>query len=220
MLQRIALLVLLFLGSVCVADTINYGTLDPSYYKYIKFYQKTTDKEIAELVQNLDEASKKTGLFLGLSVGALGNDVASNLKKDYLFAYGAKFGYQSFIPSIFEKLFLPNYVGRRIYIQYLATESKEEPLGRLDFSTIAVNGDLMIDLPVWKGLSAGIIAGIGLGSMIHGYNANSEFAAMLNTGFGVTFFGHNRLELELKFITDKNIEWLGALFMAGYQYVF
>ncbi|PAF43193.1 hypothetical protein [Helicobacter sp. 11S02596-1] len=220
MLRRVALLVLLFLGSVVAKETIDYGTLDPSYYPYIKFYQKTTDKEIADLVQNLNEADKKTGLFLGLSAGAFSNDVSSDLQNNYLFAYGAKFGYQSFIPSIFEKLFLPNYVGRRIYIQYLGTKGKEEALGRLGFSFIGVNGDVMIDLPVFKNFSAGVIAGIGLGSMIHSYNANSEFGVMANAGFGVTIFGHNRLEFELKLITDKNIEWLGALFMTGYQYVF
>ncbi|PAF47531.1 hypothetical protein BKH46_03640 [Helicobacter sp. 12S02634-8] len=220
MSQRVVFLVLLFAGVVFSQDSINYNKLDPSYYKYIKLYQPSTDADVAALIANLNEAQEKTGLFLGLSVGALDNDITSNLQKDYLFAYGAKFGYQSFMPSVFEKLFMPNYVGRRIYIQYLASQTQEDAMGKLNFSMVAISGDLLIDLPVWRGFGAGVILGIGLGSMVHGYDANSEFGAILNTGFGVTLFGHNRLELELKLITDREVKWTGALFMAGYQYVF
>lgn len=219
-MRRIGVLLCLFLGFVSAQDDLNYGSLDPSYYRYMKLYGKTSDKDIKKLINNIDEAHKKTGLFLGISGGYFSNDVTSDNEGDYLFAYGAKFGYQSFLPSFFESIFLPNYVGRRIYIQYIGTVGKERPLGKLDFSSIFINGDMMIDVPIFNGFAAGVIMGMGLGSMTYNYNANSEFGAMINAGFGITFFSHNRLELELKLITNKNIDWMGTLFMAGYQYVF
>ncbi|PAF51658.1 hypothetical protein [Helicobacter sp. 13S00477-4] len=219
-MRQIIILMCLFAGMLYASGEVDYNKLDPSYYRYLKFYQKTSDKDIAELIDNIDQAHKKTGLFLGINIGYFGNDLVSTAQKDYLFAYGAKFGYQSFLPSFFEKLFLPNYVGRRLYIQYFATKSKEESLGKLNFSSITLNGDMLIDLPIWRGFGAGIIAGIGLGSMVRGYSASPELSAMLNTGFGVTLFGHNRLELELKIITNKSIDWMGTLFTLGYQYVF
>lgn len=219
-MRRIGVLLCLFLGFVYAQDDLNYSSLDPSYYRYMKLYDKTSDKDIKKLINNIDEAHKKTGLFLGVSGGYFSNDVTSDDEGDYLFAYGAKFGYQSFLPSFFESIFLPNYVGRRIYIQYIGTVGKERPLGKLDFSSIFINGDMMIDVPLFKGFAAGVIMGMGLGSMTYNYNANSEFGAMVNAGFGITFFSHNRLELELKLITNKDIDWMGTLFMAGYQYVF
>lgn len=219
-MRRIGVLLCLFLGFVYAQDDLNYGSLDPSYYRYMKLYGKTSDKDIKKLINNIDEAHKKTGLFLGVSGGYFSNDVTSDNEGDYLFAYGAKFGYQSFLPSFFESIFLPNYVGRRIYIQYIGTVGKERPMGKLDFSSIFINGDMMIDVPLFKGFAAGVIMGMGLGSMTYNYNANSEFGAMVNAGFGITFFSHNRLELELKLITNKDIDWMGTLFMAGYQYVF
>lgn len=219
-MRRIGVLLCLFLGFVYTQDDLNYGSLDPSYYRYMKLYDKTSDKDIKKLISNIDEAHKKTGLFLGVSGGYFSNDVTSDDEGDYLFAYGAKFGYQSFLPSFFESIFLPNYVGRRIYIQYIGTVGKERPMGKLDFSSIFINGDMMIDVPLFKGFATGVIMGMGLGSMTYNYNANSEFGAMVNAGFGITFFSHNRLELELKLITNKDIDWMGTLFMAGYQYVF
>lgn len=209
----------LFVGFVC-AQTINYNSLDLSYYKYIKLYHNSSDEEVARFVRNLDEARKKTGLFLGLSAGGFSNDVSSNSQKDYLFGYGVKFGYQSFLPSFFERIFYPNYVGKRVYVQFVGSNTKEETLGKLSFLSMSVNGDLLIDLPVWKGIGMGVIAGVGLGSMVHGYDADSEFMVMLNTGLGLSLFGHNRLELELKIISDKGVAWMGSLFSIGYQYVF
>ncbi|PAF43463.1 hypothetical protein BKH45_01430 [Helicobacter sp. 11S03491-1] len=207
-------------GFVCASEEVDYNSLDPSYYQYIKMHPGATYKDIAKLIKNIQEANKKTGLFIGINVAALNNNVANDAIRDYLFGYGAKFGYQTFLPSSFDSLFLPNYVGRRIYVQYLGTIGKEEPLGKMSYSSITLNGDLMIDLPIYGGFSAGMIAGIGLGSMVHGYDANSQFVAMVNTGIGITFFSKNRLEFELKLVTDKEVQWFGALFSVGYQYVF
>lgn len=209
----------LFVG-VIYAQALNYGSLDPSYYKYIKLYHSASDEEVSKLVENLNNARKKTGLFLGLSAGGFNNDISSVAQKDYLFGYGAKFGYQSFLPSFFESIFYPNYVGKRIYIQFIGSSAKEEALGKLSFLSISVNGDLLIDLPAWKGIGMGVIAGAGIGNMARNHDADSELMIMLNTGLGLSLFGHNRLELELKIISDRGISLMGSLFSIGYQYVF
>lgn len=219
MLRKLAIFFCMFM-SLYAQDDVDYDKLDPSYYKYIKLYHLTNDSQIKALINNLNAAKEKTGLFIGLNIGYLANDISSNAEQNYLFGYGAKFGYQSFKPSFFESIIKPNYVGRRIYIQYLSAIPKEDNIGKIGFSSITLNGDILIDLPIFKGYGAGIIMGAGLGNVVHGYNANSKFGGMVNAGFGVSILNHNRIELELKLIADKDIEWIGSLFTLGYQYVF
>ncbi|BDQ29180.1 hypothetical protein ASB7_10170 [Helicobacter ailurogastricus] len=122
------------------SDQIDFEHLDPKYYKYIKFYETYSDKDIKRLITDIKDAEKKTGLMIGLSTGFFYNNqirertgsatiMDNNL--NYLWAIGVRFGYQTFRPSLFAKTFRPNVVGRRIYIQYIGGCLSNQTLGAL-----------------------------------------------------------------------------------------
>lgn len=204
---------------------IDYSTLSLYYYPYIMAYHKITDKEIASLVKDLDLARKKTGVFLGIYGGWIFHNAAGN--KDYelgnFLSYGAKVGFQSFYPTLFDSISFPNKVGGRIYLQYLGSNAKELNLASLGFSAIGVSGDLMIDLPVLpltNGLEAGIIAGFGLASMIYDSSSDSRLGGIINIGTSFTLLSKHRIEGEIKLIINESLDWFGVMPMVGYSYVF
>ncbi|CRF51266.1 hypothetical protein HHE06_11310 [Helicobacter heilmannii] len=214
------------------SDQIDYEHLDPRYYKYIKFYEAYTDKRVKQLITDIQDAEKKTGLMIGLSTGFFYNNqirertgsatiTGNNL--NYLWAIGVRFGYQTFRPSLFAKTFRPNVVGRRIYIEYIGGVPKQSRFGRVAYQSAMINADLMIDpvLPfVGRYLSVGFILGVGVGVIAQGISTNSFFGMMANTGVAFNFFGHNRVELEFKLLANKDISWWGGIVHVGYQYVF
>nr|WP_240451787.1 hypothetical protein [Helicobacter sp. L8] len=211
---------------------IDYKTLDPKYYKYIKFYEKYTDQEIALLIDDIQEAEKKTGLLLGLSTGffynsairqAMQKDTIRGRQMDYLWTIGVRFGYQTYRPSLFAKTMRPNFIGRRVYIQYIGAIPKQSNVGRIGYQSATINADLMIDptLPlVQRYLSMGFLLGVGVGVVSQGTNTNSFFGMMANAGIAFSIFGHNRVELEFKILANKDVSWWGGLMHVGYQYVF
>ncbi|WP_049776998.1 hypothetical protein [Helicobacter felis] len=211
---------------------IDYKTLDPKYYKYIKFYGEYTDKEIALLIDSIKDAEKKTGLLLGVSTGFFYNSAIKHAMQEgslegknmeYLWSVGARFGYQTFRPSLFAKTMRPNFIGRRIYIQYIGAIPKQSNIGTIGYQSATINADLMIDpnLPfVRRYLSVGFLLGVGVGVVSQGNNTSSFFGMMANTGIAFSILGHNRVELELKILANKDISWWGGLMHVGYQYVF
>ncbi len=206
-------------------NLIDYSTLSLYYYPYIMAYHKITDKEIANLVRDLDLARKKTGVFLGIYGGWIFHNAAGN--KDYelgnFLSYGAKVGFQSFYPTLFDSISFPNKVGGRIYLQYLGSNAKELNLASLGFSAIGVSGDLMIDFPVLplrNGLEAGIIAGFGLASMIYDSSSDSTLGGIINIGTSFTLLSKHRIEGEIKLIINESLDWFGVMPMVGYSYVF
>lgn len=213
-------------------EGIDYETLDPKYYRYIKFYEKYSDKEIALLIDDIKAAEKKTGLIIGLSTGFFynnqirlktGSKSITGNSLNYLWAIGVRFGYQSYRPSLFAKTFRPNVIGRRIYIQYIEAVPKQASIGRVGYQSATINADLMIDpvLPlVGRYLSMGFLLGIGVGVVSQGVNTNSFFGMMLNTGIAFSVFGHNRVELAFKLLANKDVSWWGGVVNVGYQYVF
>lgn len=206
-------------------NLIDYSTLSLYYYPYIMAYHKISDKEIAALIRDLDLASKKSGVFIGIYGGWIFHNAAGN--KDYnvdnFLAYGAKIGYQSFYPTMFESLSFPNKVGGRIYLQYLGSNAKELKLSSLGFSSIGISGDVMIDLPVpltKRGLEAGVILGFGLASMIYDSNSDSTLGGIINIGTSFTLLSKHRIEGEIKLIINERLNWFGVMPMVGYSYVF
>lgn len=206
-------------------NLIDYSTLSLYYYPYIMAYHKISDKEIASLIKNLDLASKKSGVFVGVYGGWIFHNATGNknYNVDNFLAYGAKIGYQSFYPTMFESLSYPNKVGGRIYLLYLGSNAKELNLSSLGFSSIGISGDLMIDLPVpltKGGLEAGVILGFGLASMIYDSNSDSTLGGVINIGTSFTLLSKHRIEGEIKLIINERLNWFGVMPMVGYSYVF
>ncbi len=98
------------MGFYAGLNALDYDTLDPKYYKYIKYYKAYEDKEVEELIKDLKRANAKSGLILGINTGFFYNheimvrtnssSITGNIL-NYLFAYGLRFGYQTFRPSFF-----------------------------------------------------------------------------------------------------------------------
>lgn len=213
--------VCLFIFFVSVAQTkeerINYDTLDYKYYPYIVFYGDYSDKGIAKLIEDVDNGEDKSGLFLGIALGGISS---TDINQDARFSYGVKLGYQSFLPSFFERLSRPGVLGNRIYLEYHSAMSQQGVFGLEKFSNISLAYDVLLDLHVAKGWDAGIIVGIGIGNSIYGDDSNSHPSFLTNTGFGISFLKHNRVDFELKIIPSLNFDWFGGIFTVGYNYVF
>lgn len=199
---------------------VDYENLDLKYYPYIVFYGAATDDEIASIIKAIDKGEEKTGLFLGANLG--GMSVLSNQHNDekYAFAYGVRLGYQSFLPSFFDRLSKAGVFGKRIYVQYISSMSNNGIFGRDKFSSILIGGDILLEFPVIKNVDLGIIVGTGVGSMTYNSRADSDFSFLLNMGIGASFLEHHRMDFEMKILTNSSIDWFGALFMIGYGYVF
>ena len=209
--------IFLLLFSCLVAQEIDYDKLDLKYYPYIAFYEDTSDKAIKELVEAVDKGEEKTGLFLGIALGGL----TQNKDTQPYFSYGVKLGYQSFLPSFFGKLSYPGMLGDRVYIQYYSSFLSQKTIfGKERFSNISIAYDVILDLPVFRQMDAGVIVGVGLGSSIYGDNANSRLSFLINTGIGTSFWKHHRIDFELKIIPSFDLDWFCALFTLGYNYVF
>ena len=209
-------------------NLIDYSTLSLYYYPYIMAYHKISDKEIASLVKNLDASKKKSGIFIGVYGGWIFHNAAGNTDYvvDNFLAYGAKVGFQSFYPTMFDSISFPNKVGGRIYLQYLGSNAKELNLASLGFSSIGISADVLIDLPLLpmiKGknsLEAGAIAGFGLASMIYDSNSNATLGGIINIGASFTLISKHRIEGEIKLIINERLNWFGVMPMVGYSYVF
>lgn len=208
------LFVMLFCNFI-FCKNIDYDKLDLKYYPYIAFYEKFSDDEIEGLIKAVDNGEKKTGVFLGLEAGVLDN--ADNLQNA---SYGIKLGYQSFLPSFLDRLSYPGFLGMRTYIQYFSIFPQETTFGREKLSNISLAWDLLLDIPVMRNFDAGIVVGAGAGSMVYQNEANSSFSFLVNFGFGVSLFGHNRIDFELKIMTNASVDWFGAFYGVGYSYVF
>ncbi|OOP81289.1 hypothetical protein B0X28_01115, partial [Helicobacter pylori] len=168
------------MGFYAGLSALDYDTLDPKYYKYIKYYKAYEDKEVEELIRDLKRANAKSGLILGINTGFFYNheimvktnssSITGNIL-NYLFAYGLRFGYQTFRPSFFARLVKPNIIGRRIYIQYYGGAPKKAGFGSVGFQSVMLNGDFLLDFPlpfVGKYLYMGGYMGLGLGVVAHG----------------------------------------------------
>ncbi|RDU53068.1 hypothetical protein [Helicobacter sp. MIT 01-3238] len=209
-------------------NLIDYSTLSLYYYPYIMAYHKISDKEIASLIKNLDASKKKSGIFIGVYGGWIFHNAAGNTDYvvDNFLAYGAKVGFQSFYPTMFDSISFPNKVGGRIYLQYLGSNAKELNLSSLGFSSIGISADVLIDLPLLpmiKGknsLEAGAIAGFGLASMIYDSNSDATLGGIINIGASFTLISKHRIEGEIKLIINERLNWFGIMPMVGYSYVF
>ena len=200
---------------------VDYENLDLKYYPYIMFYEPDSDEEVSQLIEAVDNGESKSGLFLGLSVGGINKTPSEDIATNYGLAYGVKLGYQSFLPSFFDRLARAGILGNRIYLQYLASTSKRTLFGRAKFSSIMLAGDVLLEFPIMKRVDLGIIGGVGIGSMVYDeFRADSSLGFLLNAGIGTTFLSHNRLDFEMKFLVNSRITWLGVIFMLGYSYVF
>ena len=201
---------------------IDYDKLDLSYYPYIIAYGAVSDEEIIDLVNNLEASNQKTGVFIGLYGGWIFHNATGEpaYLKGNAFAYGAKAGYQSFYPSLYDTLSVPNVVGSRIYLQYLGSNAKELHYADIGFSALGVGADILVDMPVAKGLEAGAIMGIGLLSMTYDRKTDASLGGVINLGFDVIVATKHRVEAELKFIINDRLDWFGALALVGYSYVF
>ncbi|CAJ99927.1 hypothetical protein [Helicobacter acinonychis] len=221
-------------------NALDYDTLDPKYYKYIKYYKAYEDKEVEELIKNLKRANAKSGLILGINTGFFYNheimvktnssSITGNIL-NYLFAYGLRFGYQTFRPSFFARLVRPNIIGRRIYIQYYGGVPKKADFGSVGFQSVMLNGDFLLDFPlpfVGKYLYMGGYMGLGLGVVSHGINYTAEWGMSFNAGLALTILEKNRIEFGLKILNNfpflqsssSKETWWGAIANIGYQYVF
>ncbi|AFI03972.1 hypothetical protein [Helicobacter cetorum] len=230
----------LLLGVCTHLGAIDYDTLDPKYYKYIKYYKAYEDKEVEELIRDLKRANAKSGLILGVNTGFFYNheimlktnssSITGNIL-NYLFAYGLRFGYQTFKPSLFARLVKPNIIGRRVYIQYYGGAPKKAEFGNVGFQSVMINGDFLLDFPlpfVGKYLYMGGYMGLGLGVIAQGTNHNAEWGMSFNTGLAITVLEKNRIEFEFKVLNNfpflhanpSSQTWWGALASVGYQYVF
>ena len=209
-------------------NLIDYSTLSLYYYPYIMAYHKISDKEIASLIKNLDASKKKSGIFIGVYGGWIFHNAAGNTDYvvDNFLSYGAKVGFQSFYPTMFDSISFPNKVGGRIYLQYLGSNAKELNLSSLGFSSIGISADVLIDLPLLpmiKGknsLEAGAIAGFGLASMIYDSNSDATLGGIINIGASFTLISKHRIEGEIKLIINERLNWFGIMPMVGYSYVF
>lgn len=201
---------------------LDYDNLDLSYYPYIIAYNATTDEEIIDLVNSLEASNQKTGVFIGLYGGWIFHNATND--PAYLsgnaYAYGAKVGYQSFYPSLYDRLSIPNIVGSRIYVQYLGSNAKELSYADIGFSGVGVSADILVDLPVAKGLESGAIMGLGLFSMAYDNKPDSSLGGVINLGFDVVIATKHRTEAEIKFIINDKLDWFGVATMVGYSYVF
>ncbi|WP_104697120.1 MULTISPECIES: hypothetical protein [unclassified Helicobacter] len=210
----------LFCCLFCFGQRIDYNNLDLKYYPYIVFYEALDDTEVDALIKAVDRGEEKTGLFLGFNSGWMNVIVDNNEDARYGFTYGVKLGYQSFLPSFFDRLSKPGILGGRIYAQYISSLSNKTIFGRDRFSTILLGGDLLLEFPMLRYLDLGVILGLGLGSMTYNAKADSELSFLLNTGIGTSFLRHHRVDFEMKILTNGYVNWFGALFMVGYNYVF
>ncbi len=207
---------MMVLALMCLAEEVDYQNLDPKYYRYIRFYGDTSDEAIAELIRNVDNGEDKSSLFLGIALGGMPS--MQNNQIDPI--YGAKLGYQSFLPSFFDRLSKPGILGNRIYIQYYTGNVSRGVFGREQFSNISLAYDVLLDLPIMARWDAGLICGIGVGNLVYGESAISRLSLLANIGFGTSFLKHHRLDFELKIIPTANFDYFSTLFSLGYNYVF
>ena len=200
-------------------SVVDYENLDLKYYPYIMFYEASSDEEVSRLIRAVDNGESKSGLLLGFGVGGANIAPVEDRFADYVMTYSVKLGYQSFLPSFFDRLSRAGILGNRIYLQYLATNSIHTLFGSSRFSSILLGGDVLLEFPIMKKLDLGIIGGVGVGSMVY-EQADSRLGFLLNAGIGTTFLSHNRLDFEMKFLVNGKMAWLGVIFMLGYSYVF
>ncbi|MCE3038584.1 hypothetical protein [Helicobacter anatolicus] len=228
-MKKILFFIMTILFAFC--EKIDYMNLDLKYYPYIMFYEKFSDEEIAQLIEDVDRGEKKTGVFLGVITGGFDGDLGGSAYKQYFsygsnqssspsFSYGIKLGYQSFLPSFLERLSYPGMLGTRAYVQYLSMLPTTTLFGKERMSSIMLAWDLLLDIPVVKNFDAGVIFGVAAGNMVYQNNADSSFSFMANFGIGVSLFGHNRIDFELKIFTNSMLDWFGAFYGVGYNYVF
>ncbi|SQB98609.1 membrane protein [Helicobacter fennelliae] len=204
------------------SEPIDYSELNLKYYPYIIAYHATTDKEIATLINSLEASSSKTGIFIGIYGGWAFSNATNdpNYTSTNAFAYGAKVGYQSFFPSLYDRLVIPNVVGSRIYLQYLGSNTKELSFSDYRLSGIGVSADILVDMPITRNFQSGAIMGLGLLSLVYDKSPNSSLGGLINLGFDFVLQKRHRIELEVKIIINNNLDWFGAIPMTGYSYVF
>lgn len=209
-------------GEIDVEQPIDYENLSVKYYPYIKFYEASSDKQIATLINRIENSKLKDGIFLGVYSGLVVNNATNDplYQSKTSFGYGAKVGFQSFFPSLYERLSIPSLVGSRLYLQYFSSGAKTLDFASIGFSAIGIGADLMIDLPISKLIESGIVFGPGLVSMIYDKSTDSSLGGVINTGFNVVIDKKHRVELEFKIVINNNLDWFGAMVLGGYSYVF
>lgn len=191
---------------------IDYPNLDTKYYPYIKAQNKYYDKDIVNIIHNVDLAERKSAFFVGILYGfsvnvtTPFNDLVGRANANFgLFSLRA--GYQNYMGSV-----LPvNTFGYRVYIDFCNSFGK----GGLFFTSI--NTDVLWDVLEDSVLNFGL--GIG-GAKIAGF-MYTEPAIKLNFGFSIRYLHHQKIGLYLGEIL-YSMQGLGLTFTIGigYDYAF
>lgn len=200
---------------------IDYLTLDKKYFPFIERDSNFYDSNIKEVIRKVDLAEKKSGAFIGILYGANVNCyitdytcLINNPAFNFLY-FGLRLGYQNYLGSV-----LPiNKFGYQIYIDINSSFERHAV-----FSTAANIGLLYDAFDSKNGkFGIGIYFDLGFGSakITSAPNNIYEFAAKVNLGLSMRFFGHSKLNFSLINTTIG----LQTLFVSitpsvGYDYVF
>ncbi|PAF49338.1 hypothetical protein BKH43_06715 [Helicobacter sp. 13S00401-1] len=193
---------------------INYDNLDPKYYRFMRFYNKYYDSDIAKLITAVDASELKSGFFVGGNLNLkLGTPLNAGLELTAGFINlkgGGRLG-----------LFTPNGpVGYRLYVNYI------QSFGGGFITYFGGNADLLIHLPFGYKKQQGfeLALGLGLGNLLSKSNASSNFklGGSLNAGMSYVLKKH-RVELGVKVLAPINLTNFDTYFIVpsiGYAYVF
>ncbi|PAF45440.1 hypothetical protein [Helicobacter sp. 11S02629-2] len=193
---------------------IDYDNLDPKYYKYIRYYAKYYDSDIARLITAVDAGELKSGFFVGGNL---------NLKANKPLNAGLELvaGFVNLKGGGRLGLFTPNGpVGYRLYINYV------QNFGAGYISYFGGNADLLVHLPFAYKKEQGIelALGLGLGNMLASSTKDSSFKLGGSINLGLIYvFKKQRIELGTKVLAPINLTNFSTYFIVpslGYSYVF
>lgn len=203
---------------------IDYPNLDSKYYPYIRARNKYYDKDIKQIISNVDNAEKKNAFFLGVFYGfnfnvAIPFLTNSNIPLEYTKAnptlFGLHAGYQKYTGS-----FLPiNKFGYQIYIDFCVS------FGKAGIFFTGINADVLWDIVEFNSLIVNVNIGLGLGSAkITGlsasiYDDKYEPAYKINTGLGFRYH-HQKIGLYFGSMQSIASGYLSYITTIGYDYVF
>ncbi|TLD84940.1 hypothetical protein [Helicobacter trogontum] len=209
---------------------IDYPNLDSKYYPYIQSRNKFYDKDIIQIIHNVDSAEKKNAFFIGatygfnfnvalplfVDMGMVGTQAIKQTAFNFSL-FGLRAGYQKYTGKI-----LPiNRFGYQVYIDFCVS------FGHNGLFFTGINADMLWDFLELRGFIANINLGVGLGSskitglIVSPYGDKYEVAYRLNLGISVRYPRYHH-RAGIYFGSTQGIErgFLGYTMMIGYDYVF
>ncbi len=209
---------------------IDYRHLDSKYYPYIHTRNKFYDKDIANIIHDVDAAEKKNAFFIGMVYGVsfnmafplFGNPNIIGMQGIKHTAvnfslFGLRAGYQKYTGNVFPI----NRFGYQIYIDFCVD------FGRNGLFFTGMNADMLWDFLNKTKYIAGMNLGVGLGGAkitglaISPYGDKYEAAYRINLGISMRYpLHHHKVGIYFGSVQGLERGFFSYTATIGYDYVF